>query len=126
LYPDVLRLAMYVFPSDLRVNSLLSEIWSRHAEALGSIDSGDTLPTAVVQLQVDLSKVQQLLVTLSLVATCVFLLAQLFNGADQGIDSLPLLDEHFVYLLALSHAGYLAYTATPKSSQTSPDTAHDH
>jgi hypothetical protein len=82
------------------------------------IISGDEVANAGT---VDLSKVQQLLVTLLLVGTYVFMLVRLFAQADAGMDSLPPLDEHFVELMAVSHAGYLAYKATPKSAQTAPD-----
>lgn len=66
---------------------------------------------------VDLSKVQQLLVTLLLVGTYVFLLARLFAHAGGEIGGLPELSERFIELLAISHAGYLVYKATPKAAQ---------
>jgi len=72
---------------------------------------------------VDLSKVQQLLVTLLLLGTYVIMLARGFAHASVWIDALPPLDEHFVELMALSHASYLVYKATPKSSQGAPPAA---
>jgi hypothetical protein len=70
---------------------------------------------------VDLSKVQQLLVTILLIGTYTFLLIHTFSHADKGIDSLPGIGPRFIELMGISHAGYLVYKATPKS--TSTDTA---
>ncbi len=68
---------------------------------------------------VDLSKVQQLLITVLLLGTYTALLIQRFSGKPEWIDSLPLIGQQFIWLLAVSHAGYLGYKAAPKSGQTS-------
>jgi hypothetical protein len=60
----------------------------------------------------DLSKIQQFLITLGLVALYGALLGQMFLNPG-GIDQLPPLGENFVWLLGISHAGYLAYKAVP-------------
>lgn len=69
---------------------------------------------------VDISKVQQLLITILLLgAYCgsiIRTLAQTSTGA--ALAGLPSLDSQFVELLAVSHAGYLVYKAAPKSGQT--------
>jgi hypothetical protein len=77
--------------------------------------TGDEVANAGI---VDLSKVQQLLVTLLLIGTYGFMLVHIFATATVGIASLPPLDEHLVELMGVSHASYLAYKATPKSAQT--------
>jgi hypothetical protein len=65
--------------------------------------------------KVDLSKVQQLLVTLLLLGTYIAMVVRMFGTASTGFNSLPPLGEQFVALLAISHAGYLGYKAVPKS-----------
>lgn len=60
----------------------------------------------------DLSKIQQFLITLGLVALYGALLGQMFLNPG-GIEQLPALGENFVWLLGISHAGYLAYKAVP-------------
>jgi hypothetical protein len=79
--------------------------------------TGDEVANAGV---VDLSKVQQLLVTILLIGTYTFMLIRTFSGAKTGINSLPELGPRFVELMGISHAGYLAYKATPKSGSTAP------
>lgn len=79
--------------------------------------TGDEVANAGV---VDLSKVQQLLITLLLVGTYIFLLVRTFAQASTDIPTLPALSDRFIELMALSHAGYLVYKATPKATQTSP------
>jgi hypothetical protein len=68
----------------------------------------------------DLSKIQQFLITLGLVALYGALLGQMFLNPG-GIDQLPPLSENFVWLLGISHAGYLAYKAVPHPA--APDAA---
>lgn len=85
--------------------------------------TGDEAANAGV---VDLSKIQQLLITLLLVGGYTGLLIQRFATAPLttdgtgGITGLPELSPTFVGLLAVSHAGYLAYKAAPKSGSTIP------
>jgi hypothetical protein len=67
---------------------------------------------------VDLSKVQQLLITVLLLGTYTFLLIQRFSGKPEWINSLPPIGQQFIWLLAVSHAGYLGYKIAPKSGQT--------
>jgi hypothetical protein len=68
---------------------------------------------------VDLSKVQQLLITLLLIGIYIFMLLHMFDTVTAAITTLPPLDQHFIELMAVSHASYLAYKATPKSGTTS-------
>lgn len=82
------------------------------------IVSGDEVANAGM---VDLSKVQQLLITL--------LLLGLYSGmmisaiaARSSLDALPALSQSFIGLLAISHAGYLTYKAMPKPAP--PDQPH--
>lgn len=80
------------------------------------IVTGDEVANAGI---VDLSKVQQLLITVLLVGTYVFMLIRMFALADAGgITALPPLDQHFIELMAVSHAGYLVFKAVPKSGTT--------
>jgi hypothetical protein len=72
---------------------------------------------------VDLSKVQQLLITVLLLGTYTFLLIQRFSGEPKWIDSLPPIGQQFIWLLAVSHAAYLGYKAVPKSGQTDSNAA---
>ena len=72
---------------------------------------------------VDMSKVQQLLVTLLLLGTYCFLLIRGFaTSPAHGMLGLPPLSARFIELLAISHAGYLAYKAAPKAGQNGRDT----
>lgn len=70
----------------------------------------------------DLSKVQQFLITLTLVGVYAGTIWAGFTDADarflQGPGIwLPPLDSNFVWLLGISHAGYLAYKAAPHGGQ---------
>ena len=69
---------------------------------------------------VDLSKVQQLLVTILLIGTYTLLLLRTFASVDVPgcIDAMPPLNQHFIQLMAVSHAGYLVYKAAPKAGTT--------
>jgi hypothetical protein len=89
---------------------------------LGDLVQGDDVGSAGV---VDLSKVQQLLITLLLVGTYAAMLFGLFaDGPFVGPNSrhtvLPPFPDNFVGLLALSHGGYLAYKALPKPAAGVP------
>ena len=65
----------------------------------------------------DLSKIQQFLITLGLVGLYGCLIGQQF--LDPGaITAMPPLDENFIWLLGISHAGYLAYKAVPHPAAT--------
>lgn len=60
----------------------------------------------------DLSKVQQLFISLVLVG--IYGMAVLERLATPAvIDKLPPLNENFVWLMAISHASYIAYKAAP-------------
>jgi hypothetical protein len=89
----------------------------RDAAHFSDIVSGDEVANAGT---VDLSKVQQLLITLLLLATYVAVIITTFSDAAP-ITGLPKLSERFIELLALSHAGYLVYKAVPKPDQPTPD-----
>lgn len=64
----------------------------------------------------DLSKIQQFLITLALVGVYGVALGDQFHDMAQGtlFRSFPPLDQKFVWLLGISHAGYLTYKAAPK------------
>src|SRR6202043_3004495 len=80
---------------------------------LRDIVSGDEVANAGT---IDLSKVQQLLITMLLLGTYIGMLLSMFSKGDP-ITALPDLGERFVELMALSHAGYLVYKAVPKPDQ---------
>lgn len=101
---------------------------------LGDLVEGDEVGSAGV---VDFSKVQQLLVTLLLVAVYAAVLMGLFlygpqvNPADaaavaaakDGQTPLPGFSDDFIKLLLLSHGGYLAYKVAPKSAPATDGSA---
>ena len=63
---------------------------------------------------VDLSKVQNLLLTMLLLGAYTGMVIARLAGGSNFDTGLPALDERFVELMAVSHAGYLAYKALPK------------
>jgi len=63
----------------------------------------------------DLSKIQQFLITVALVGTYGCMVGAMFIAGGK-IEALPPLDQNFVWLLGVSHAGYLAYKAVPHPS----------
>lgn len=72
---------------------------------------------------VDIGKLQQAIVTLILWGVYFGMLVEMFaSGASSnvgkaaGSTAMPPMSEHFVYLLGISHAGYLAYKAAPSST----------
>jgi hypothetical protein len=82
---------------------------------LADVVQGDDLATAGT---VDLSKVQQLLITLLLVGVYFVVLLGLFHGkfadAADGRTALPDFSKDLLTLMGLSHAGYLAYKVAPR------------
>ncbi|HEV7660610.1 MAG TPA: hypothetical protein VGO55_12285 [Allosphingosinicella sp.] len=62
----------------------------------------------------DLSKIQQFLITLALVGGYGVLIGDMFRNLGGSFWSFPALDPKFVWLLGISHAGYLTYKAAPK------------
>ena len=64
----------------------------------------------------DLSKIQQFLITLALIgAYSVAIGDQFHDMAPRALFStFPPLDPKFIWLLGISHAGYLTYKAVPK------------
>jgi hypothetical protein len=69
---------------------------------------GDTAQTAHA---LDLGKIQMFYITIALVLGYGIALATGFADVTGGIGSLPALDQAFVVLLAISHAGYLTTKA---------------
>lgn len=74
---------------------------------------------------VDMGKLQQGLVTAILWCSYLAMLTQLFavglsphQAAVAGGTALPLMPQAFVYLLGISHVGYLAYKASPAPGGT--------
>jgi len=70
---------------------------------------GDEVGNAGV---VDISKVQQFFVSLFLLGAYGVGLWDMFVNTENGIARLPDLSNGFVYLLAISHGGYLIYKGT--------------
>lgn len=66
-------------------------------------------------LSVDLSKVQQVAITLLLLGVYAASVFQTLLTAPTA-NALPALDKDFVTLMAISHGSYLAYKAAPKTS----------
>lgn len=61
----------------------------------------------------DLSKVQQFLVTVVLLGVFASALWTKFAAGAETIQELPKFSNQFIWLLGISHAGYLAYKAAP-------------
>jgi len=71
----------------------------------------------------DLSKIQQFLITVMLVAVYGASLWAMFAAlqpAGKPIVKLPDFNDGFAWLMGISHAGYLAYKAVPHSRTTGP------
>jgi hypothetical protein len=66
----------------------------------------------------DLGKIQQFFITVLLAAIYLAAIGSMFED-DGAIQSLPKLSEKFVWLLAVSHATYLAYKAAPHTKDAS-------
>lgn len=65
----------------------------------------------------DLGKIQQLFISILLVAVYGFSVKNaLMRHAAEKITAFPVLSDSFVWLLAVSHASYLAYKAAPHTS----------
>lgn len=63
----------------------------------------------------DLSKIQQVLITLIVMGIYAFMLGNMLRFGPAPIG-LPVLDEQLIWLIGVSHAGYLSYKAMPHSS----------
>lgn len=73
----------------------------------------------------DLSKIQQFLITLALVGLYGCLVGRLML-TKTVIHSLPGLNQNFLWLLGISHAGYLVYKAVPHpAAPSSPSGTSD-
>ncbi len=92
------------------------------APRLGDLVEGDEVASAGT---IDLSKVQQLMLTVVLVGVYAAMVFDLFVGTDFSkpisdaakaptTTQLPSLSDDMIKLLLLSHAGYLGYKAAPK------------
>jgi len=91
-----------------------------HADAsLADLVTGDEVGNAGA---VDISKVQQLLITIVLLGVYAVYVFGAFGATTSVITTLPALDKSFVWLLGLSHASYLAYKAAPHTP-TAPASA---
>lgn len=68
----------------------------------------------------DLSKIQQFLISLALIGAYGFLLGNMFYflAAGAKFGAFPPLSEGFIWLLGISHAGYLTYKAAAKPQTT--------
>ncbi|MBF0610378.1 MAG: hypothetical protein G8345_02875 [Magnetococcales bacterium] len=76
---------------------------------------GDDVATA---WSVDLSKIQQFLITLVLLGSYSVSVMRLLVSSDH-IPSMPVLSEGFIWLMSISHGSYLAFKSLPQSN-TSP------
>ena len=63
----------------------------------------------------DLGKIQQLLVTILLLTVYGVSIWKAF-AKHSTIGALPPLDQSFIWLMGVSHAGYLAYKAAPHTN----------
>ena len=64
----------------------------------------------------DLSKIQQLYITLLLIGIYGVAVLHALSSTPDKIPGLPELNEKFVWLMGVSHASYLAYKATPHTA----------
>lgn len=64
----------------------------------------------------DLGKIQQAAITLLLLGCYIAYTYADLGGSQETIKTLPTLDQSFVWLLAISHASYLAYKAAPHTT----------
>jgi hypothetical protein len=71
-------------------------------------------------VQIDLGKTQLFYFTVVLVFTYGVVLGKLF-ASSEAVHQLPAIDPGLVWLLGISHAGYLANKAVPHSSPNSGD-----
>lgn len=62
----------------------------------------------------DLSKIQQVLITLIVMGIYAFMLGNILR-IGPGPIGLPVLDEQLIWLIGVSHVGYLGYKAIPHS-----------
>ena len=101
----------------MRKNTILAQgsivvwKWPRCAR-LSDLFQGDQIAGAA---QLDLGKIQMFFFTLALVFTYVVALAAEFSNAAGPVHSFPALGESMVALLGISHAGYLANNAVPRT-----------
>jgi hypothetical protein len=74
----------------------------------------------------DLSKIQQVAITLLLVGIYSAQIINQFAGLTtpgHKLDTLPVLGQQFVVLMGISHASYLAYKAAPHTATGDPNAA---
>jgi hypothetical protein len=74
---------------------------------------------------VDVSRLQKFVTTLLLITTYLQMIWSALSAVSQQYDSfsMPVVGTNFVVLLGASHAGYLAYKATPKKPSNPTDPA---
>jgi hypothetical protein len=83
-------------------------VYKSPAARWGDLFQGDTPETAG---SLDLGKIQLFYITIALVLGYAIVVATGFAHVTSKIESLPQLDQAFVALLAISHAGYLTTKA---------------
>lgn len=85
---------------------------------LSDLVTGDEVGNATAP---DLSKIQQLLISLLLMGVYAWYVYEYFAQRPAGklTTTLPKLDESFVWLMGISHASYLAYKAAPHTQSAS-------
>lgn len=102
--------------AQLEVDTLGAVVFNTQLKnaSLADLFEGDEVGNFV---QVDLSKVQMLLITIVIVVAYATALSAMFLGAKStGITQFPDVDSSMVALLAISHSGYLVYKAIPHTS----------
>ncbi len=72
--------------------------------------------------RMDLSRVQMLFLTVSVLAAYAAALWRMFGALDgQSVEAFPSLDDSLLAMIGISHAGYIAFKAAPHSSKAAND-----
>lgn len=118
--PEPLWLAMGVSTTSLVASPLVLHRAKGHAVALNATPASSRW-TDLVRAEergfvdvVDLGKLQLLLVTIVLVVAYAVVVGRAFLDDRQVVGTLPRIDDAFVIMLGISHAGYLAKKTVPR------------
>ncbi len=104
---------------EVTMKGLLMNRTNRNKAAWIDMVTGDEAANAGL---IDVSKVQQLLITLLLLCIYIGAIIAALSRATGPLTTLPKISQTFIGLLALSHAGYLAYKIAPKATCDSDTT----
>jgi hypothetical protein len=131
--PAVLSLKANQIPSDVAVQAAANQLAGPGVQGLSSdvsrvgamITNGSTAEAHWTDLLTgdeignfatpDLSKIQQILVTLLLLGVYSVLIWRAFATPGR-LTALPPIDQSLIWLLGLSHASYIAYKAAPHTT----------